>query len=159
MAERVVDNSETALGKKLFHMSQRDLERRSGHLGSTRSVFDREKFYKEFQCHHEHDGSATIRTRGRIVARIPPEHVSIYRDNPHINQVFVNGREFQQREQPLTEEDRFAPPTLEPRMAYARRQGEVKTVEHWGQRKLLMSEIEFLVKFCHLAKKVVYAGG
>ena len=33
------------------------------------------------------------------------------------------------------------------REKYRRRQGEVKTVIHWGQRKLLLSEIEFLTKF------------
>jgi DNA mismatch repair ATPase MutL len=31
-----------------------------------------------------------------------------------------------------------------PRLPYRRRQGERKTVIHWGQRKLLLSEIEFL---------------
>jgi hypothetical protein len=31
-----------------------------------------------------------------------------------------------------------------PQMAYRRRRGEVKSVVHWGQRKLMVSEIEFL---------------
>ena len=31
-------------------------------------------------------------------------------------------------------------------------------MEHWGQRKLLFSEIEFLTLYGHLAKTVVYAG-
>ena len=32
-----------------------------------------------------------------------------------------------------------------PRLAYRRRKGEDKRMLHWGQRKLLFSEIEFLV--------------
>ena len=34
-----------------------------------------------------------------------------------------------------------------PQTAYQRRKGEVKTTLHWGQRKLLMSEIDFLTRF------------
>ena len=45
-------------------------------------------------------------------------------------------------------------PTLE----YRRRQHEVKTVIHWGQRKLLMSEIEFLTLYSRPEDIVVYAG-
>ena len=46
-----------------------------------------------------------------------------------------------------------------PRLVYQRRNAEVKTVVHWGQRKLLMSEIEFLT--LHEGPEqtvVVYAG-
>ena len=47
-----------------------------------------------------------------------------------------------------------------PRLPYRRRKGEVKTVIHWGQRKLLLSEIEFLTLYGELSssKVVVYAG-
>ena len=47
-----------------------------------------------------------------------------------------------------------------PRMQYRRRKGEVKTTLHWGQRKLLMSEIDFLTRYaCDGGKyAVVYAG-
>jgi cap2 methyltransferase len=41
---------------------------------------------------------------------------------------------------------------------YKRRKGEVKTVIHWGQRKLLMSEIEFLTLYGTSSNMVVYAG-
>jgi hypothetical protein len=34
----------------------------------------------------------------------------------------------------------------------------VKTVIHWGQRKLLLSEVEFLTLYGHLSSVVVYAG-
>mgnify|MGYP001439167833 CR=1 FL=1 len=55
-------------------------------------------------------------------------------------------------------EDRVASKDLTPRTPYARRQGEVKSVEHWGQRKLLFSEIEFLTLYGDRALTVVYAG-
>ena len=45
-----------------------------------------------------------------------------------------------------------------PRQTYRRRQGEVKTVIHWGQRKLLLAEIEFLTRFSEPGACVVYAG-
>lgn len=41
---------------------------------------------------------------------------------------------------------------------YRERDGENKTVCHWGQRKLLLSEIEFITKYYDKAKIVVYAG-
>ena len=45
-----------------------------------------------------------------------------------------------------------------PRKVYRRRKGEVKTVLHWGQRKLLISEIEFLTLYGNGRNLVVYAG-
>jgi hypothetical protein len=44
-----------------------------------------------------------------------------------------------------------------PRMAYRRRRGEVKSVVHWGQRKLMLSEIEFLNMFAEPGITFVYA--
>jgi len=44
------------------------------------------------------------------------------------------------------------------RLPYKRRKGEMKTVIHWGQRKLLMSEIEFLTLYGTTSRMVVYAG-
>lgn len=44
------------------------------------------------------------------------------------------------------------------RLPYKRRTREVKTVIHWGQRKLLMSEIEFLTLYGGSCRMVVYAG-
>ena len=44
------------------------------------------------------------------------------------------------------------------RLPYKRRMREVKTVIHWGQRKLLMSEIEFLTLYSSSSQMVVYAG-
>eukprot|EP00043_Microstomoeca_roanoka_P015870 m.159576 g.159576 ORF g.159576 m.159576 type:complete len:698 (+) comp16349_c1_seq3:1168-3261(+) len=45
-----------------------------------------------------------------------------------------------------------------PQTAYRRRKHETKTVIHWGQRKLLLSEIEFLLRYGQRSDLVVYAG-
>ena len=45
-----------------------------------------------------------------------------------------------------------------PRKVYRPRKNESKTVVHWGQRKLLLSEIEFLTKYSVSGAIVVYAG-
>jgi len=72
----------------------------------------------------------------------------------------------------LMQEDPLAPPPREdipftrvlepdaPQRPYRRRQHERKSVIHWGQRKLLMAEIEFLTVHAHLHHRqlVVYAG-
>ena len=44
------------------------------------------------------------------------------------------------------------------KVPYRPRRGQFKTTIHWGQRKLLLSCIQFLTKYQHLASKVVYAG-
>lgn len=44
------------------------------------------------------------------------------------------------------------------KVPYRQRRGQFKTTIHWGQRKLLLSCIQFLTKYQHLASKVVYAG-
>merc|ERR1739848_499715 len=41
---------------------------------------------------------------------------------------------------------------------YRPRHGELKTVGHWGQRKLMLAEVEFLTRFHGDASTVVYAG-
>lgn len=45
-----------------------------------------------------------------------------------------------------------------PRLKYRRRKGEAKSCIHWGQRKLLLMEIEFLTKNASSEDIVVYAG-
>lgn len=44
------------------------------------------------------------------------------------------------------------------KLSYRRRKGELKTVLHWGQRKLLMSEIEFLTDYGRVDHKILYVG-
>lgn len=43
-----------------------------------------------------------------------------------------------------------------PCVPYRRRTGETKTVIHWGQRKLLMSEIEFLTEHASEVPKMLF---
>lgn len=48
--------------------------------------------------------------------------------------------------------------TSMPRTMYRRRQNELKSTLHWGQRKLMLSEVEFLNEHSHAKSHVVYAG-
>ena len=45
-----------------------------------------------------------------------------------------------------------------PTKEYYERKNELRTTNHWGQRKLLLSEIEFLTEYGHKSSLVVYAG-
>lgn len=45
-----------------------------------------------------------------------------------------------------------------PRLTYEPRRGASRTIQHWGQRKLLLSEIEFLTHFGSSEFAVLYAG-
>ncbi|BBI30265.1 poly A polymerase regulatory subunit [Acanthamoeba castellanii medusavirus] len=94
------------------------------------------------RSHHHHRSHESSRCESRSHR---------HHDNPHVAQC-------------------DAPPTNIPfsrilapdatRMPYRRRRGEDKSVIHWGQRKLLMSEIEFLTRYGHTSssRTVVYAG-
>jgi len=58
---------------------------------------------------------------------------------------------------PFTKDSRILQPT-DPELSYAGREDEMKSVIHWGQRKLLMSEIEFLTEYSRPGQTVVDAG-
>jgi len=75
--------------------------------------------------------------------------------NPHLRQVVQKNCGYESRTD--IKFNRLLPPDA-PGQEYRRRQGESKTVIHWGQRKLLLSEIEFLTKFGVPGATVVYAG-
>jgi hypothetical protein len=85
------------------------------------------------------------------------ERVAAWQDltcNPHCTQV-THSNEYQSRT------DLNFSRVLEanaPIMKYRRRRDEVKTVIHWGQRKLLLSEIEFLTLHALPSSIVIYAG-
>ena len=75
--------------------------------------------------------------------------------NPHLLQVIASSGVYTSHtDVPFT---RVLSPDA-PRLPYRRRKGEVKTVLHWGQRKLLISEIEFLTLYGNGRNLVVYAG-
>ncbi len=65
-------------------------------------------------------------------------------------QVFPKGYEFGMDDRRLFRTD--------PRAPYRERWKDVKSVLHWGQRKLLMSEIEFITNNYKASSTVVYAG-
>ena len=71
--------------------------------------------------------------------------------------MFANGYTFHRSHWPYSLNDRLLTPD-KGRTPYSRRTGEAKTVEHWGQRKLLLSEIEFLMMHATKDTTVVYAG-
>ena len=59
---------------------------------------------------------------------------------------------------PMSKEHRQLDVHNAPRAAYFKRLHHEKSVLHWGQRKLLMSEMEFLTEFSEPGDVVVYAG-
>lgn len=75
------------------------------------------------------------------------------KNNPHVHQVLSNP-DYTPLDIPFTREL----PDDAPRERYRRRKNETKTVIHWGQRKLLLSEIEFLTLCGSSENPVVYAG-
>eukprot|EP00761_Pharyngomonas_kirbyi_P008568 gb/GECH01008580.1/.p1 GENE.gb/GECH01008580.1/~~gb/GECH01008580.1/.p1 ORF type:complete len:454 (+),score=34.32 gb/GECH01008580.1/:1-1362(+) len=130
--------------ERIMNYSEEELSMRRRHFGSTLSIIDRRKFDKEFD-------------HSKLLEKLTPEEKNVYEENPHIQQVFANRRQFVRPGRQLKMSDRVVTKET-PRSKYKRRQGEAKTVEHWGQRKLLMSEIEFLSEYSKPGMTVLYAG-
>lgn len=76
-----------------------------------------------------------------------------YKNNPHICQ----SKQYCQNLKIYDTVPRILHNNFE-RLKYQRRKNHNKTVVHWGQRKLLMSEIEFLTTYAEKGDIVVYAG-
>lgn len=81
--------------------------------------------------------------------------LSSVESNPHIRQVLQQGVGYESRLD--IKFSRILTPDA-PRLKYRRRTGEDKTVIHWGQRKLFLSELEFLTIHAVPGAIVVYAG-
>eukprot|EP01028_Stygiella_incarcerata_P000864 TRINITY_DN1136_c0_g1_i1.p2 TRINITY_DN1136_c0_g1~~TRINITY_DN1136_c0_g1_i1.p2 ORF type:complete len:413 (-),score=120.13 TRINITY_DN1136_c0_g1_i1:1478-2629(-) len=131
-------------GYVVAHTEEELLER--GKLfGSSLSVMDRMKFEKEFDVNQ---------------LKLSKEDRIVYDLNPHIRQSFLYGRFARDRIPSLEHCHRVLLHGSSPRKSYVRRLHEAKTVEHWGQRKLLLSEIEFLTRYSSRGEPrlVVYAG-
>eukprot|EP00961_Rhodomonas_salina_P038271 514665-Rhodomonas_salina.4 len=75
--------------------------------------------------------------------------------NPHIRQVLQPQHAYHSQCDP--EFHRILQPDA-PSREYRRRKGEDKTVIHWGQRKLFLSELEFLTTYAVPGATVLYAG-
>lgn len=121
-----------------------EIESRKEKVGSVRSIEDRLKFEKEFDVQ---------------ALELNSEDYAIYERNPHLRQVFALKRPFIRQNMHANENLRFIAHET-PTSKYQRRTGEAKTVEHWGQRKLMLSEIEFLTNFIEVGQcyKVLYVG-
>jgi cap2 methyltransferase len=81
------------------------------------------------------------------------EDLKIVMENPHIRQsmkIEFNKKEFNLSSRILQEDA--------PEEPYRRRKDEIKSVLHWGQRKLLFSEIEFLTLYGEKDITCIYAG-
>ncbi len=82
---------------------------------------------------------------------LSPEHQRIYDENPHLREVFVNKRPFLVSSEPFTAENRLLS-SVHGRLNESSLKlapGQVHTVDHWGRRKLMMADIEFLTEYGH----------
>lgn len=102
------------------------------------------------------ESSLTVdRERDRSPRKCQLEPWQCIKNSPHCWQVSQPGSGYQEHSD-FAFNRVLSPDT--PRLPYRRRRGEEKTVIHWGQRKLLMSEIEFLTLHHERGDVVVYAG-
>jgi hypothetical protein len=90
-----------------------------------------------------------------LVSSLSAKNLKVYKENPHLRQVFAEGRVPETREM-VQAEDRYLK-DADPTRDYTDNT-RPKTVEHLGQRKLLLSEIEFLTHNFKEGDTVVYAG-
>ncbi|CAF3151772.1 unnamed protein product [Rotaria sp. Silwood2] len=83
----------------------------------------------------------------------------IYEENPHLREVFRSREKLQLYQKDFTSEMRLlvaAPKEFDNKNADSRK---INTTEHWGQRKLLLTEIEFLTNYGADGNYlVIYAG-
>lgn len=86
-----VDESETALGKKVLDYTAEELaERAKGGMAR----FDFQKYLREYRLEEQEDGSShLVRISNHAVCnKLTREETLVYRQNPHIQQVFANGQ-------------------------------------------------------------------
>ncbi len=95
-----------------------------------------------------------------VIALLPsdPKYATIIANNPHISQI-TNAESLEQRELKLNSLDNLVRTlkSSDQRRPYVPTKGS-KSVNHWGQRKLLLSEIEFLTLYSEKNDNVIYAG-
>ena len=120
------------------------------------------KFARNISDHGIRDGSGyssrrhynrNIRDRRSSREYSPPsfgEDAQIREENHHLRQNPDKIQKFQTVERVLLESAE--------RKRYYERKNELRTTNHWGQRKLLLSEIEFLTEYGEKSNTVVYAG-
>ena len=77
------------------------------------------------------------------------EDQKLYDQNPHLREVFVSKRPLIVSRQPFTAENRLLS-SVHDRLnesSLTLTPGQIHTVDHWGRRKLMMGEIEFLTEY------------
>jgi trans-aconitate methyltransferase len=83
----------------------------------------------------------------------------IYNQNPHLREVFINNQQLQVNGGEFTSENRFITSSKNPLYKNKFDPEKWSTIEHWGQRKLLLTEIEFLTKYAaDSTSLIIYAG-
>lgn len=93
----------------------------------------------------------------QLLGSLPESERRLYLANPHLQQMAACPVPLQ-RKALFTEQDRIIDPSTAPRAPYQRRTDEIKTIAHVGQRKLLLTEVEFLSRFAQPRDAIVYAG-
>ncbi len=94
--------------------------------------------------------------------KLAEKYQRIYDANPHLREVFMNRGWIEKYDKDFTKENRLLTTTIQG-SGNNNMNGNPKkysTTEHWGQRKLLLTEIEFLTKYYGTDDHylVVYAG-
>lgn len=79
------------------------------------------------------------------------DSAEIFRKNRHMQQNTENSLKIYNTVQRILKDS-------DPQLPYRRRKDEKKTVIHWGQRKLLLSEIEFLNEYSSAGDNIIYVG-
>ncbi|CAF1293544.1 unnamed protein product [Adineta steineri] len=83
----------------------------------------------------------------------------IYMKNPHLREVFVNKDQLEVYKKDFTKYSRRLPISRQLLRSNSSNSSRCSTTEHWGQRKLLLTEIEFLTKYdTDDDYRVIYAG-
>ncbi len=85
----------------------------------------------------------------------------VYDNNPHLREVFMNRRSIEKFDKDFTKENRvLSPPSQQSANSNVNMTPKkYSTTEHWGQRKLLLTEIEFLTNYGSDDEyTVIYAG-
>ncbi|CAF4364342.1 unnamed protein product, partial [Adineta steineri] len=88
------------------------------------------------------------------------ENQEIYIANPHLREVFINKQQIRYHTKEFTIEDRVLKLSSKHYDNKNLNVKQVNTTEYWGQRKLLLTEIEFLTNYTAAGTKylVAYAG-
>ena len=137
--------------------------------GAVKTGFDRVRFQADSRLVAESCGAFRLvqMHTGTCMAELTPTEAAVYTENPHLRQVFGNSGALQVRATPISPEDRLlscnitgdseqdggTAPGLDALLT-----GHATSIIHWGQRKLFIAELEFMLLHGGDAQTVIYAG-